>query len=349
MLRVGVFMAILAALGGALTGARATGASPQPRTLESFPSVDRVAQDGRYVVWSAAGKRRDQGEDCDELTALDRRTGKRIRLGLTVGLGDSCASSDFVLGVGGDRLVWSAFQDCCNSGSGDVRTTRIGGRTTTLQDDLYLDGWTDGEWMTSASGDGSTLVYAIVDGEQCFDPGCRPKVRGGELRRVDGDTSVVVPGAPPAVQVSVAENRVLLVTANRAAVELWDVTATGRLRRIVPGGRVFGAALSRSLAAVLVDEGGAKRVELRDPADGRLLRSLRVPSDADELAVSGRRVVYLTRSGVFALRTTQPRDRHLATVRGIAYSLSYEADRVVWAEYHKQSGGRIREQRLRPR
>jgi len=129
--------------------------------------------------------------------------------------------------------------------------------------------------------------------------------------------------------------------ANGGAVEIRDAVTGHRIVRFAPKGQVVWASLSSSLAAVLVQQRGTRRIELYNPATGRRLRSTSVPRAAKEVAVSGERIVYLTTTGIHQLGTTGARDRFLARAAGKAFSLSFEGRSIVWAEDGKVD--RIRE------
>jgi hypothetical protein len=355
---------------GLAAGATA-GVGALPRTLVTAPHVGWVAQDASLVAWSA------EAEGCDRVTALDRRTGRRPTLGLVLGSDDeTCSTVGFTIGVGGRRVAWSAVANCCNNDFGSVVTTTVGG-TSTRFDGTSTDRDT-GTFVTTIAGDGGTLVYARVTlelvGPDCSfrdEPSCEYRFVAGEVRRVVGRKSSEIPGPGVPALVAVSSRRLLVVPADvdvcdmppsaldprgieigcrptaapNGPIHVLEVATGKQLTSFAPRGKVVAAGLSPTLAAVLVEQSGSRRVELFDPATGRFLRSASVPRAAREVAIAGDRVVYSTTRGVHLLRTRDQGNQLVARAAGSVFALSLEGNRVVWAEDGKRVD-RIRELRL---
>ena len=364
-------LAIVALVLVGLADGSAAGVESQPRTLLSAPFVGWVAQDESLVAWSASAK------GCDRVTVLDRRNGRRSTIGLVLGSDDeTCSTTGFTIAVGGRQVVWSAVANCCNNDFGYVVTTSVGEPSTKFNG-TSTDRDT-GTFVTTMAGDGSALVYGLVTldlvGPDCDlgdEPSCQYRFIAGEVRRVSGRKSVEIPGTVATALVAVSGPRLLAVPADVDAcvqpppaldprgieigcwptgaqngpVQVRDVTTGRRLSSFAPAGLVVAAGLSPSLAAVLVEQSGTRRVELHNPSTGRLLRSASVPRGTREVAVAGARVVYSTAGGIHLLRTSGSRDPLLARAKGSVFALSIEGDRVVWAERGKRVD-RIRELRL---
>ena len=220
--------------------------------------------------------------------------------------------------------------------------------------------------MTSASGDGATLVYAVLlwdvvgDFSECHRRGCSYRVTRGGIWRVVGSKRISIPGVSPAFLVAASAGRVLVVPADRStcvrcvltvpavatcakcgpraqpngAVDIRDATSGKLLRRLSPRGEVLSADLSEPVAAVLVRKGTARRIELYDHATGEIVRTVAVPSSTAEVAVSNDLVAYITSRSVFLVSADSV--RMLAKSSGRPVSLSFDDDRVVWIDDGKK-------------
>lgn len=360
--RVAVIVVAQCALLGALgTGTGAVGLA-EPRTIASYNFVDWVAQDGALIAWSA-----DAG-GCSVLVVLNRATGKRWTLQNPMRGGDTCSSVNSIVAIAGRRVLWSGFQNCCNNGDGDILTVTVGSSRRNVLESLSLDGWIQGDFMSAAAGDGTTLVYAIADsdtGPGCFtgnEPDCdRVVPEGGEVWRVADGKRAEVRGAPAAAMLAVAGRNVLIVPAAKACAEppdppgyevgCWPVARpnapmtirdafTGRrVAALRSRGRVLAVSMSGTSAAALVQREGRRWIDFFTLRTQRLLRTTAVPSTARELALAGTSIAFTTQRDVRLLRGTTI--RVLARARRTPFALSAEGGRLVWAE-----GGDIRELRV---
>ena len=112
-----------------------------------------------------------------------------------------------------------------------------------------------------------------------------------------------------------------------------DAVSGRRTADVRPDGNVLELALSRGVLALLVRSGGRKAIERYAPVGGRLLGRTPVYGNARALAVSGRRVVFVTGRvvrevgrGILAVAARPP------------VALAVEGERVVWAETHGKRG-----------
>lgn len=328
---------------GVISGASANDAAT-PRVLASG-DIRQAAQDGSVVAWDGFGS------NCREAIVLERGSGTRSRLKT------ECGTFGTAIAVAGKRAVYDDWEDCCNHGYGGVVTEVPGSKPAGLQG-LGLEYWSYGQVMSAAAGDGTTLVYSVVEWdvfgafEDCYQTGCRYRVGpGGGVWRVVGSKRVRVPGTPPAFLIAVDEGRVLVVPADRAVcvqcevfgdlkaapggqVTIIDAVTGKRLTQFAPQGRVMSAALSSSSAAVLVAAGKQRRIETYNSTDGSLVATTTVPLSALQVAAWENRAAYTTRYGVYLLESGTK--RLLAKTSGPPHSLSFDTDRVIWVEDGKK-------------
>ena len=346
----------------------------EPTTLVTADSsIYAFAQDGDMLAWTSG-----KGESCPEVQVRAARGGPIAVVAGTDG-GDACYGID-AFALGGKRVVWGGFEECCNHGYGVVETDAPRSKSKTLRS-LSQDYHAWGDFLTGAAGDGGTLVYAAseialsqgkeLDGQRgwvhCLphDP-CTWDVTGGGVWRVAGRTQIRVPGAPPTALVAAARGRIALVpvdrrrfpgpcsnqnnvgcpeirTAEGANVEIRDAS-TGRLiTSFAPRGRVTALGLGADTVAVLVRSGQTARVEWYWSRSGDRVGATSVASTvADTIDLSGHVVVVRRGRTILGLNTADGRIRVLTQANSTPVGLSIEGTRVAWAE-----GKQIRSLNLR--
>jgi hypothetical protein len=129
--------------------------------------------------------------------------------------------------------------------------------------------------------------------------------------------------------------------------EIRDVR-TGRLALdLRPRGEVMAVALSETIVAALVREGGVQRLEAYDLQTGARRSSVRVGAKAaPELSAAGTAVLYHERKVIRILRAGEQTTRLVAKAAGEPFDLSIEGGRVAWAE-NSDGEGRIQAMHLR--
>jgi hypothetical protein len=349
----------------------ATGAQEErraPATLVSVAgSISAFAQDGGELAWTSGGP------PCPHVRIRGVRGGAAVDLSGTFG-GDDCYVLDG-FALGGSRVLWGGFQDCCNHGYGTVATAAPRSKRKELRAiGQEYHSW--GDFLTGAAGDGETLVYSLttidlsrgkeIDWDRGFvhclprDP-CTWDVIGGGVWRAVGTKAVRVPGTPPTALVAAARGRIALAPADRrrfpgpcsneklvgcpeirtaagGRVEIRDAITGIQTASFSPRGRVTALALDAQTVAVIVRSGRRARVEWYSTRSGRHLGASRVPRDiGDVLSVAGHTVVLQRGRTILALDTATKRIRDLARARSKPIGLSIEGTRVAWAE---TAGGR---------
>jgi hypothetical protein len=260
--------------------------------------------------------------------------------------------------LGGRRVVWGGFVDCCNSGYGEFETAAPGSKPKRLRG-LDLDYWEWGEYPTGAAGDGTTLVYSIATIEPSYgsdDQVDSWAVAGGGVWRVVGSKSVRVPHTPPTAMLAVARRAIALVPADQrryhgpcseknplgcaevriapgARVEVRDAVNGVLIATFAPKGRVAALGMDEETVAVVVRSGREARVEWYSANSGKPLGTSSVPrSIADSIDVSGHAIVLHRGKTILAVDTGTRQIRDLALVSSPPVGLSIEGDRVAWAE-----------------
>jgi hypothetical protein len=339
-----------------------------PATLVNVVgSINAFAQDGGELAWTSGGP------PCPHVRIRGVRGGATEALSGTFG-GDDCYVLD-AFALGGSRILWGGFQDCCNHGYGTVATAAPRSKRKELHGiGQEYHSW--GDFLTGAAGDGETLVYSLttidlsrgkeIDGNWGFvhclprDP-CTWDVTGGGVWRVIGTKAVRVPGTPPTALVAAARRRIALAPADRrrfpgpcsnerpvgcpeirtaagGRVEIRDAITGIRTASFSPRGRVTALALDAQTVAVIARSGRTARVEWYSTRSGRQLGARRVPRElADVLSVAGHTVVLQSGRTILALDLATKLIRDLARARSEPIGLSIEGTRVAWAE---TAGGR---------
>jgi len=326
----------LAAAAAVASGA-AWAAAPAPRTVVSAPAVIAgAAQDGGRIAWFSrcTGVRVRELSSGRDLVTGERRTGPC-----------EFPVNAFVLGAG--RVLWISTSPGNNTYS--QVTSAVPGEPHARDHGLVI-GTTlvnAGDYLAGAAGSGSLLVYSVLTrstSDGCLNPEetsepCEYGVSGRVIRIV-GRKGVRVPGVPPAAHLAAGAGRIAIVTvAPLAPRDVLDQTGvevrngfSGRLvTRVAPTGEVEKLALSGTVLALLVREGGVLSLERYGLPTGRRLGSIRVPGNATNLSVAGARVVFRTGSAIRLLDAASGRTRVVARSPS-PLSVSIVGRRVIWVE-----------------
>ncbi len=119
-------MLIAASMGGAASSSDAPRLAA-PTTLVTVPgSIDAFAQDGDMLAWASGFG------DCSQVRERAARGGPVTVVQPDTDGGDACYLID-AFGLGGARVVWGGFEDCCNHGYGTVETDAPRSKPKTLR------------------------------------------------------------------------------------------------------------------------------------------------------------------------------------------------------------------------
>ena len=247
------------------------------------------------------------------------------------------------------RALWVA-EGSGNFVYANVLTAAPGERPKLLEEVVGASRGGDGDYLTGVAGRESTIVYAVVSIsmlDTCIDPGtpCEHSIDSSRVMRVVARRAPRVPGVPHALRITAGGGRIAvdvasgydgqsLVRAGR--VEVRDAGTGRRSAVVLLAGNVLELALSGDVLAVLVRSGGRKAIERYAPRGGRLLGRTPVYGNAHALAVSGRRVVFVTGR---TIRQISPAGAGIVAVasRPVA-ALAVEGRRLVWAENDARRG-----------
>jgi hypothetical protein len=340
-----------------------------PTTLVTVQGqIEAFAQDGARLAWTSAS-----GDSCAKVRIRSVTGGTQSVLADTDG-GDGCYLLD-AFAIGGDRVVWGGFADCCNHGYGVVTTAARRSRSKTLLS-IGQDYHSWGDFLTGASGDGATLVFALtkIDLTKELDPSlgafhCLPRdpcewaVTGGGVWRVVGRRKVALPGAPPTVLIAASEGRIALVPADRTVfrgpcteaanwrgcpearpavggpVEVRAARSGTLLSSFAPSGRVTAIAMDWPLVAVLVRAGGKATIRHYDGRSGASRGRSSVPTTtSNELDLGGGIAVYRVGRKIWQLNVLTGRIRVVTRARGKPIGVSIEDRRVAWGENIRRRG-----------
>ena len=338
------FARLFAALVLAATATVAAAATIKPLATSTKPVV-RLAADGDRIAWISGS--------CD--TVRIRKLSRRK----TVSVGDArvadCGPTvPPLLALAGGRALW-VLTSTGNNVYRDVLTGAAGERQKRLSQIVGASSGGDGEYLTDLTGDGATLLYSVVTMtmlDTCVEPGtpCEYFVTGGRVRRVVGRSTRAVPKAPPAIRISAQGHRyAAIVAAHDSAspeptpdsrVEVREVATGAIVTRVVITGRPLDLALGPSMIAVLTQGSSGRRIELWGVRNGAGGASIAVPTNASDLSISARDVVYRSGRAIHVRDGVTRRDRRVAIARAAPVGLTIEGFRVIWAE-NTRHGNRI--------
>ena len=337
----------------ALLPAAAARPAPGPVSLVVTPHpILAFAQDGQRLAWI---------EQTDRSCEAGRGFRVEVRgLGATTSNmpAGSCSLAGQRIALAGSAVLWTHLWPGMSFYTG-VWTVSPGGRPPALVGDadtnyaVVLDGAGDGGYIAAIAGDGTTLVFSVIDlSYGTCDPvesQCELDASGG-LVRVDNGRTRAIAGSGGAVALSVASPYVAAVpvaastfsdpvgSGNRVSTPTATTITirnafTGRLvSSFDPAGTPREIALTRTRVAVLVDRSRTIRVEIRDAPTAELLRSVAVPRRTRGISASGNTIVFAASRDIYALDMTTSRVAHLIRAGAAPVGLSIDGRRIAWAE-----------------
>jgi hypothetical protein len=365
-------MRIAAVVAGILTvslllGGGSQTATSQPTTLISTRgSILAFAQDAPEIAWVSGS----DGEACPGRVSIRNLVSGRQAIVGKANLWGAFCQYGALVAVAASRVGWGGYDGGGNNDYGGIAVGASGSRAVVLED-LELINRLYGKFLMSLSGDGPTLVYAVVETDlttpfgldNCV-PRCRFAVVGGGVRRVVGGQPVGVPGAPPATAVAAAHGLIALVPASttirtternpvprparNGSVEIRDAVSGEVKATFAPSGTVVAVALTTATAAGLVHDGKRARVEVYDARKGSRLARASVPLGAKDLSIAGRTIVYRVGRTIYVLDWRRGAPTKLAVAKARPYGLSIEGRRVAWAENLSRGMSRVRAVTLSP-
>ncbi len=343
------------AVGLAVGAATASRFASMPRTLAYADGpIAAFAEDATSLGWVT-------DRQCLQVVRV-RDLVRGVQKGIgTAGEGDCRYRHDTTLALAGTRALWTHRESGNENYVYGETATLGGGKARIVAQPVWdMSKWGIGDHFGGSSGHGRALVFALVrvsvkGPTDCdLSDTCIPYVSGGGLRRVVGNGSVKVPGAPPAVAVDTDGTRVALLPAGvggpvpRAAagakVEIRNAKTGKLLAMLTPGaGTVRALAIGGRVVYVLVTRAGASRLERFASRGGQLLSTVRLPAGtAPELDASASYAVFRTGNVIHALGELQGAGSTVvATAKSTPIGLAISGKRVAWAE-NLRLGGRLR-------
>lgn len=239
------------------------------------------------------------------------------------------------------RVAWLSL----TSGMKDyvsVAVADLGGGAPRYFRELTNDQFGEGDAWTDIEADGATIVQGRVRyerdetcvAENDYDRfACPVNIVGGGVWRFLDSSTVRVPRVPPATNIAISGQRLLLAPARaQKVVEIRDLGSGALVSRTELEGTPLALALSPAAAAVLVHD-RTQRIVVVDPATGAVRRSFSVASAAGaDLALSGRTLVYSKGPRVWRLDLKSGRRTLVAVAGRRPWSLSIEGRRIAWVE-----------------
>jgi len=335
--------------------AKAFGGDAEPRTvLETPHPIDEFAVGRSHVVWRSTWG----GERVNATLAVEQlRTRKRTRIARESTRPSFGWYATFaLLGLSEGRILWQYLvYDRWGVEDGDLRLARIAdGRSKAIRERLN-DSWIlDGDRAPFLAGD----VYGrMLNPGECLDEWDQPTatcrwVPAGGVFRLEGDRYRALGALPPSLALSASRGRVALVPADPQetigpgfwphpfpAVELRSYEDGALLHTIPLTGTPRAITLSPQVLAVLLEEGGALRLE-RFRRDGTFLGTTSLPPRTAARLESDRQWIVAHAGGrILAVNSDTGALTTLATLRYPPVELQARDGRVYWAV---NGGGRGR-------
>jgi hypothetical protein len=312
-----------------------------------------VAQDSGSIAWLEAGASGCRLDVHPRLGGTDRRVRYAAR----------CLPAERDLALAGGRAAWGGYGEVrCSETFSEVYVADAS-RARLVQS---IPGDCLG-YRTAFQGlasDGSSFYYSLLvtsppsASSNCGNGGaCHWHLARGRIIRIADSRPATVAGLPPAALIAASDGRIALVepaasaaSNGRGAIDWPRAAVDGRveIRRtkthtIVssfrPRGTVRAVALSATRSAVLVEAGGARRIEWYDSDSGARLGATSVPaSTADRLSTDGRFVAFAAAKTVRVLDLQSGTQQIVAHAASEPVGLSVRAGRLVWGENTSASG-----------
>lgn len=366
-----VSLVVLAACGLAVPAfagdveANVGGESAEPRTVLVTPHpIDEFAVGRGHVVWRSTWRRSTWEGDLFNATLVGEqlRTRKRTRIArLSTNPSYGWSADLALLGLSDGRILWQYLEyDRWGVEDGNLRLVRIAdGRSKVIRQALN-DSWIlDGDRAPFLAGQ---LYGRMLNPGECLDEWDEPTatcrwVPAGAAFRLEVDRYRALGALPPSLALSASRGRVALVPADPQetigsgfwprpfpAVELRSYEDGALLHAIPLTGTPRAITLSPRVLAVLLEEGGALRLERFRP-DGTFLGATSLPPRTAARLESDRRwIVAHARGRILAVNSDTGALTTLATLRYPPVELQARDGRVYWAV---NGGGRGRIKSLR--
>ena len=361
-----VSLSVLAACGLATSASAAemdanvVGEISEPRTvLETPHPIGEFAIGRGNVVWRSTWRRAAWVGDRINATivAEQLRTRKRTRIArLSTNPSFGWHADLALLGLSDGRILWQELvYDRWGVEDSYLRLVRIaGGRSKAVRSTLN-DSWIlDGDRAPFLAGE---LYGRMLNPDECLDEWDEPTatcrwVPAGGAFRLEGERYRALGALPPSLALSASRGRIALVPADPQetsgtgfwprpfpAVELRSYEDGTLLHTIPLTGTPWAITLSPQVLAVLLDEGGALRLERFRP-DGTFLGATSLPPETAARLESDRRWIVAHAGGrILAVNSDTGALTTLATRRNPPVELQAREGRVYWAV---NGGGRGR-------
>jgi hypothetical protein len=339
-MRLALATAALGLAGAAAAAQAATSSQPKVTTLVGGQgSISAFAQDGRFLSWAGKDK------TCNQVVRLYDVSAKKTTA-LTKSGTSGCKSTAKVVRIAvaasGDsaRALYARYE----TGNNYFHWLYTGSTTKSERDAGSIIEPTDEELRVGLAGDNSFLGLGWEHANADHEADIPYSIRDGGVRKVGSDLKLTtVSGMPAVAYIAAGGGRLAIVprgqvgaqTSPRATfydVQLRDPATLALKSTIKTDLPISGIALSSSLVAVHV----TNAIETYR-SDGTRSSKQTVPSNAEDIAVGGTKVVYRVGRTIYQLGRSEP----LATASATPIGLAVESSRVAWAE-NVDGAGRIR-------
>jgi hypothetical protein len=218
-----------------------------------------------------------------------------------------------------------------------------------------------GEWLGGVAGSGKTLAYSWDDVEyvnpsQCLSGGpCKQKIANGGIDLVTRSDATPLPGAKPALQIAAAAGRIAYVPATTVKagrpsantnnpILLVDASSGDVEAQESLHGIPVALALTSRVLAVLTTQGAAHdRITWFSTSDGSKLGSVVISGHASsQLAADDQLIVYRVGRLLRDVFIRNGNVGNLVKTPWNAVGLALAKGRLLWAENHGGSSGRLR-------
>jgi hypothetical protein len=354
--------ALLATAGLLVLAGSAAAAKPTAHTLRKSANgpIVSAAQDNRFAAWLTYAPTR----GCDEVHVLS--PGKRDRSLPQPAAGSMTCHWNLLdgqpqLAIAGrmSTALWT-LHESGPSPSDFVIAASFGGPERQLKTLSHASDGT-GKWLGGVAGAGKTLAYSwddveYVNPEKCLSDGmCKQKIADGGIQIVTRTDDTPLPGAQPALQLAASAGRIAYIPAttvkagrpspnNNNPVYVADAVSGAVVSQPSVHGIPIAIALSSHVLAVLTTVAGAHdRISWFSAADGTKLGSATVPArTTPQIAASDRLIVYRVERQLRSVATSNGQIRKLVKAAPNSVGLSLARGRLIWAENHGDTTGRLR-------
>jgi len=311
----------------------------QPHTVWTGPRIEAFTMDGPRIAWIAGS--------CRTVRVRKTAGGKAAVLG-TARTTECDNRGTPAIALAGKRALWTEVT-FGNFTYTNVWTRAVGEKRPKRVDYVVHENDLDGDWLTSMSGQGTTLAYAdlVVSGKTLADDTDVYFADSGRIRRIVHGRKRTLPnyGGPP-YAIAVSNDQIEIVSADPSEHQsailrpLSSVVIRNLAGEYIAGffveGRLRAVALTRSYGVALA--GGHVQVySMRD----RSTETLPGGGFGPALAASGDSIVATKGRQIWLFKGTFGPPRHIATAAATPIGLSIAGHTVAWAE-NVRGQGRIR-------